>query len=126
MAQHGKFYWNELMTDDVEKAMAFYSATLGWSFRDMPDDAPHQYQVAFLGEEPVAGLMDKTDILPPEVPPHWFSYVNVDDLDARLKLLEENGGRILRPPFEVEGVGRIAIVADATGAAMGWMTPAEM
>ncbi|MFG1403575.1 VOC family protein [Xanthobacter sediminis] len=126
MAQHGKFYWNELMTDDVEKAKAFYSATLGWSFTEMPTDGPHSYYVAHLGEEPVAGLMDKTDILPPEVPPHWFPYINVDNLDTRLKLLEENGGHVIRPPFEIPGVGRIAIVTDATGAAMGWMTAVEM
>ncbi|MFS8036034.1 VOC family protein [Xanthobacter sp. AM11] len=126
MAPHGKFYWNELMTDDVERAMAFYGATLGWTFSDMPMDGGRIYHLAMQGDEPVAGLMDKTDIVPPAVPPHWFSYINVDDLEARLKLLEANGGSILRPPFEIEGVGRIAIVADPTGAPMGWMTAVEM
>jgi hypothetical protein len=29
------------------------------------------------------------------------------------------------PPFDIEGVGRIAILADSTGAMLGWMT-AEM
>ncbi|MGR7995932.1 MULTISPECIES: VOC family protein [unclassified Xanthobacter] len=122
MAQHGKFYWNELLTDDVEKARAFYGATLGWTFDAMPSGDGHAYYVAHLGGEPVAGMMDKTDILPPEVPPHWFPYINVDDIDARLKLLEANGGQVLRSAFEVPGIGRIAIVADATGAPMGWMT----
>lgn len=126
MAQHGKFYWNELMTDDVDKAVAFYRATLGWAFREMPADAAHKYQVAFVGEEPVAGIMDMTDIMPANVPPHWFSYINVDDLHNRLKMLEENGGQIVRPPFEVPGVGVIAIVRDATGAGMGWMMAEEM
>lgn len=125
MAQHGKFYWNELLTDDVEKAKAFYGATLGWTFTEMPTDGGHAYYVAHLNEEPVAGLMDKTDLLPPEVPPHWFPYINVDDLPARLKLLEANGGHVIRPPFEVPGIGAIAIVTDATGAPMGWMTAEE-
>lgn len=125
MAQHGKFYWNELLTDDVEKAKAFYGATLGWTFDAMPAGDGHAYYVAHLGGEPVAGMMDKTDILPPQVPPHWFPYINVDDLEARLKLLEANGGQVLRPPFEVPGIGHIAIVADATGAPMGWMTATE-
>jgi len=126
MAQHGKFYWNELMTDDVEKAKAFYAATLGWSFSEMPMEEGRTYYLAHLGDEMVGGLMDKTDLLPPEVPPHWFPYINVDDLDARLKLLEQAGGQIIRPPFSVPGVGMIAIVTDATGAAMGWMTAIEM
>jgi uncharacterized protein len=36
MAAHGTFNWNELMTRDVAKAKAFYGATLGWTFSDMP------------------------------------------------------------------------------------------
>ncbi|QRG07992.1 VOC family protein [Xanthobacter dioxanivorans] len=125
MAPHGKFYWNELMTDDVERAKAFYGATLGWTFDAMPMEGERTYYVAMLGEEAVAGMMDKTDLLPPTVPPHWFSYINVDKLDARLKLLEENGGHVIRAPFEVPGIGWIAIVADPTGAPMGWMTAAD-
>lgn len=126
MAPHGKFYWNELMTDDAERAKAFYSATLGWTFSEMPMDGDRTYFIAMLGEEPVAGIMDKTDIVPPTVPSHWFSYINVDDLEARLKLLEANGGHVIRPPFDVPGVGSIAIVTDPTGAPMGWMTAADM
>lgn len=125
MAPHGKFYWNELLTDDVEKAKAFYEATLGWTFVDMPAGGGGTYHVAMLGEEAVAGMMDKTDILPPHVPPHWFSYINVDDLDARLAKLEAAGGTILKPAFDVPGIGRIAIVADATGAPLGWMTATD-
>jgi predicted enzyme related to lactoylglutathione lyase len=32
---------------------------------------------------------------------------------------------VLRGPFDVAGVGRIAMVADATGAQLGWMTSAR-
>ena len=125
MGPHGKFYWNELLTDDVEKAQAFYAATLGWTFSEMPMDGGRSYYVALLGDEPVAGMMDKTDILPPQVPPHWFSYINVDDVGARVELLKAAGGQVIREPFDIPGVGRIAIVSDATGAPFGMMTAAE-
>ena len=125
MAPHGRFYWNELMTDDVEKAKAFYEATLGWHFDAMPMDGGETYYVAMLDGEPVAGMMDKS-MLPPEVPSHWFSYINVDDVDARLEKLKAHEGRVLREPFEVPGIGRIAIVADPTGAPMGWMSAVDM
>ena len=36
--------------------------------------------------------------------------------------LMENGGKVLRPAFNIPNVGRIAIIADATGAAVGLMT----
>jgi uncharacterized protein len=33
---HGTFYWNELMTRNVERAKKFYADTLGWSYETMP------------------------------------------------------------------------------------------
>ena len=34
--QHGHFWWNELMTRDVEGAKAFYGDLVGWRFEGMP------------------------------------------------------------------------------------------
>ena len=39
------------------------------------------------------------------------------------ELYAKAGAKILRPPFDVDDVGRIAILVDPSGAAMGWMTP---
>ena len=63
-----------------------------------------------------------TGIVAPGAPPHWFDYIEVDDVDHRVALVPENGGNVLRPPFDIPNVGRIAIIADATGAAVGLMT----
>jgi predicted enzyme related to lactoylglutathione lyase len=52
----------------------------------------------------------------------WLSYLEVDDVDRRVKEVAANGGKIRREPFDAPGIGRIAMIADATGAAMGWMT----
>ena len=59
MWTHGHFYWNELMTHDVEKAKAFYRDTVGWAFDPMttPDGT---YWVARMGDKPVGGLF--TDV----------------------------------------------------------------
>ncbi len=57
------------------------------------------------------------------VPEHWFPYIAVDDVDARATRAESAGGKILRPAFDVPGIGRIVIPQDSNGAAMGWMTP---
>ena len=46
-------------------------------------------------------------------------------VDARLKAAIAAGGSAMREPFEVPGVGRIAIVKDPSGAVSGWMTPAN-
>src|SRR6516162_3632125 len=32
---HGSFAWNELRTNDIEGAKAFYGKTIGWTFEEM-------------------------------------------------------------------------------------------
>ncbi|WP_407154803.1 hypothetical protein [Bradyrhizobium sp. STM 3557] len=61
-------------------------------------------------------------IVPDGDPPHWLSYLEVDDVDRRVAEIERNSGRIVRQPFDVPDFGRIAIGADATGAFMAWVT----
>jgi predicted enzyme related to lactoylglutathione lyase len=122
MAAHGTFSWRELMTDNVGKAKAFYGATLGWTFSDMPMQGGGLYTLAQSGKAMVGGVMDMTGVTPPGVPPHWFNYIEVDDVDHRIGLVAENGGKVLRGAFNIPNVGRIAIIADATGAPVGLMT----
>jgi len=124
MWTHGHFYWNELMTNDVDKAKDFYATTLGWRYEDMPMPEGVYHVVKDEGPAPIGGIMQMPKEVPPGTPPHWFSYIAVDDVDKRVSALESAGGKVFRPAFDVPGVGRIAIVADATGAMMGWMTPA--
>jgi predicted enzyme related to lactoylglutathione lyase len=57
-------------------------------------------------------------------PDGWFAYIAVDDIDARLEKVAAAGGTIERPGFDVPGVGRIAVVRDKAGSAIGWITPA--
>ena len=121
---HGNFVWHELYTRDVEAAKAFYAATAGWTFEGMP--APGQnrmYWVAKAGDKPVAGILDMRGIVPDGDPPHWLSYLEVDDVDRRIAEIESQGGKIVRAPFDIPKFGRIAIGADATGAFMAWVTP---
>jgi predicted enzyme related to lactoylglutathione lyase len=123
MSEHGVFYWNELLSNDVDAARAFYEKAMGWSFDAMPMD-DGTYWVAKTGDKPAGGMMAMPEGLPPGMPSHWMAYISVDDIDARLKTAEENGATIVRPPFDVPGIGRIAILQDPSGGAIGWMTPA--
>ena len=123
---HGTFVWNELLTRDVEAAKRFYTALVGWSFKSMPmADGASTYWVAELDGKPVAGVMAMPADMPREVPPHWFEYLEVDDVDARLKLVTEQGGKLMRSPFDVADVGRLGFAMDSTGAAFGLMTPVQ-
>jgi uncharacterized protein len=120
MAQHGTFYWNELMTTDPEAAAGFFAELTGCRIDTMPM-TEGTYRVMVLGEKPVGGIIGMVPELPSGTPPHWFSYMAVDAA-ARVR---ELGGTVKREPLDVQGVGRIAIVADPTGAALGLITPAS-
>jgi predicted enzyme related to lactoylglutathione lyase len=119
---HGSFVWNELMTPDVEKAKAFYGAALGWTFDAMPSLGGFTYWISKADGRPVAGIISH-DALPPGVSTAWFAYIEVDDVDARVAALPAQGGALARPAFDIPDIGRIAIVQDATGAMIGWITP---
>ena len=122
---HGTFYWNELMTRDVERAKKFYAETMGWTFEPMQTPDGGTYWVAKMGDEPVCGIFD---ISSPEfgpVPESWMAYIAVDDVDARAAKAVATGAKIMKPAFDVPGVGRIAILMEPGGAGIGWMTPAE-
>lgn len=124
MATHGSFVWNELMTRDVDAAKRFYAGTLGWTFDAMPMGDAGTYWVAKSGGAPVGGVMsiDKPEF--GAMPPHWFAYIEVDAVDDRVAQAKQQGGKLMRPLFDVPDVGRIAIVQDPTGAVVGWMTSA--
>ncbi len=120
---HGTFYWNERMTRDVEAAKKFYADTMGWSYDAMPMPGG-TYWIAKMGADPVGGLFD---ISAPEykgVPETWMSYIAVDDVDGRVQKAVKAGAKLMKPIFDVPGVGRIAILLEPGGAGIGWMTPA--
>jgi predicted enzyme related to lactoylglutathione lyase len=119
---HGNFYWNELMTRDVEKAKKFYGDAIGWSFESMQSPMG-TYWVAKMGDKPVGGLFPLTSQQFDAVPETWMSYLAVDDVDARVKKAQALGAKLMRPIFDVPNVGRIAILTEPGGAGIGWMTP---
>ena len=124
MWTHGTFYWNELMTRDIERAKRFYAGTIGWSFEAMtiPEGT---YWCAMLGGQRVAGLFPLAAPQFDGVPESWMSYLAVDDVDRRAEKAVAAGAQLMRPIFDVPDVGRIAILKEPGGAGIGWITPAS-
>lgn len=113
-ATAGAFSWNELMTTDVPAARAFYGALFGWSFREQPM-SEGAYHVGELAGAGVCGIMAISPAMRP-MPPHWGSYVTVADVDATASQAAALGGTVCAGPFDVPGVGRMAVLQDPQGA----------
>jgi predicted enzyme related to lactoylglutathione lyase len=107
------FVWHELMTTDREAAAAFYRDVVGWRTQDSGLPGLH-YTILSVGETGVGGIMT----LPAEsagAQPGWIGYVGVADVDSYAKRVEAAGGTIHKPPADIPGVGRFAVVADPQG-----------
>jgi hypothetical protein len=72
----------------------------------------------------VAGLFELTSPQYDGVPECWMPYLAVDDVDKRVAKAVKAGAKLIKPIFEVPGVGRIAVLEQPGGAGVGWMTPA--
>lgn len=122
---HGEFCWNELLTRDVAAAQRFYAEVFGWSFEISHAGGESPYIVAFLDGRPVAGIYDISAARFDGMPAHWFAYIAADDADDALADAVAAGAKPIREVFEVPDIGRIALLTDPTGAAIGFFEPAE-
>lgn len=107
--------WFELMTRDYAGALDFYRNVLRWDTHTVSDTEEFRYTTMAVGEDWYAGVADAAGFLPEGVPPHWTVYFGVADADAAVAKVEELGGAVLRPAEDTP-YGRIAHVADPTGA----------
>jgi predicted enzyme related to lactoylglutathione lyase len=119
MSFHGLPCWYELGAKDADAAQGFYSAVLGWSWRDagMPG---MDYRLALAGEAMVAGMMP---VMGPEQPVAWTLYFAVEGCDATAAQAQGLGAQVIVPPSDIPGTGRFALLIDPQGAAFGILQP---
>ena len=114
-AEPGTPQWSEVHTRNFADVAAFYPAVFGWETKSMGDTDEFRYTVATHGEENIAGVMDGSNWLPEGVPSHWTVYFGVSDADATIERIVAGGGSVIMP-VEDTPYGRLAAVADPTGA----------
>lgn len=125
MADHGTFYWNELVTANQEKSGKFYCALLGWTQRAI-DAGPFGMYVLFSRDgKDVAGMMNPTSDYSRTKASWWSAYIAVNDVDICASRVEELGGKIVEPVTDIPNVGRACMIADPVGAVICLMTPIE-
>ena len=123
----GTFCWLELATTDRAKAVDFYTNLFGWTKQD--DDLPTGgvYTTFNLGDRPVAAAYDQSDEeRSGGIPAHWNLYVSVDDVDKTAAVGQSAGGTVLMQPFDVMDIGRMAVLADPTGAVINLWQPGQV
>lgn len=126
-AANRPFIWYELMTTDVEAASAFYHQVFGWEGR--PSGVPGiDYTLLAAAGRDVGGVFAMAadacggGAAPSDMRPCWLGYIGSPDVDEDARRIVAAGGRVLREPTDIPGVGRFAVVADPHGAVFQVMT----
>ena len=108
----GKFVWHEQVSSDPKQAQSFYTQLFGWDTEVFKPDVL-DYTMISAGGQSHGGFSKAMEGAPP---PHWLSHVRVENLDQTLDKVKSAGGKLVAGPFEMDDVGRMAIIADPQGA----------
>lgn len=113
----GSFCWYELATTDQAAAKNFYTSLFGWSVNDYPMGPSEVYSMFGLeGKEVGAAYTLRPEQRSQGVPPHWMVYVAVENADEIARRAGELDAAVYAGPFDVADYGRMAVMADPTGA----------
>ncbi len=108
---------NELSTNDVPGAIAFYTGLFGWQIEEVDTrGGPRYWLINHAGA--TKGRNGGMRELAPEqagAPPNWMPYFTVGSTDGTIARATELGGGLVAGPMEIPA-GRIAIVNDPQGA----------
>lgn len=121
--QYGNFCWTELSSPNVPASKEFYSKVFGWQFVDHDMGDMTYTMIKLNGQDMMGGIWGIPKEMQAHIPPHWMTYILVEDADAALEKAQQNGAKVVKPVSPAGDFGRFAIIADPTGAHVAlWQT----
>ena len=124
---HGRWIWLQLLTAEVEAAAEFYSRLLGYEIYDYEDDTDRVSDRILASDgyarAAITRLSGKSDFRAA-----WTAFIRVADIDQSVAQARALGGEIVLPPAAERLDGKVAIIKDPLGAALGlleWQYPQD-
>lgn len=121
----GAFIWYELMTTDINAAARFYGEVIGWQVPPqggLPGGDRDYRMINRSDGGQAGGVLQLTKGMEQGgARPTWLAYLQVADVDAATRAIEQDGGqRHLRMSLPV---GEVAMVTDPMGTPFYVMAP---
>jgi predicted enzyme related to lactoylglutathione lyase len=120
LAESGDWIWIQLLSRDARSAANFYKSVAGYEIVDnTADNRLNDYVLVSKGfaRATVRTIVStRTD-----VQPTWLPYVRVKSVSDTVNRAKQSGGSVLIEPKAEVFEGKIAVLADPTGAAVGIM-----
>ncbi|MEA3190743.1 MAG: uncharacterized protein QOD77_1325 [Thermoplasmata archaeon] len=123
----------EMPAKDKKRASKFYSTVFGWKLQQLGPEMG-EYLIAHTTETDAQGMV-KT---PGNINGGFYSptedplsqrpsvVIAVKDIQASMKAVTKNGGKILRDPDEIPGIGTWVSFADSEGNRVSMLQPKRM
>lgn len=119
--QTGNPCWIDVMSSDIDRTRAFYTALFGWN-----DEEPNEEFGGYLNFTHDGGrIAGAMPAMAPDMPDVWSIYLAVVDAKATCDAAEAAGGTVLSPPMDVGTLGTMAVLADVAGAVIGIWQPGD-
>lgn len=115
--------WADVSSPDIEAAVSFYQQLFGWEATEPGDpEETGGYRMFMLEGKAIAGAGPTQS---EDQPPAWMTYVTVADADAMTEKVKAAGGSVMLEPMDVLTAGRMAVLADPSGAAFAVWEPRD-
>jgi len=118
LADPGDWIWIQLLSHDARKDSEFYSEVGGYNI--LENTQTNRLSDYVLASEGYARATVRT--IPkdrPQVQPNWLLFVRVSSVKESIARAGQLGGQVLLEPKAEYLGGRVAVVSDPTGAAIG-------
>jgi predicted enzyme related to lactoylglutathione lyase len=120
LAPAGDWIWSSLLVTDPKQELDFYKTLFGYEVFDLAGEGDARHYILAGDEYARAGL----HTLPSDAKrrhPHWLNFVRVTDAADTVTKAVSLGGRVLVEPRIDRHGGRLAVLADPSGAPFGVM-----
>ncbi|NTW39701.1 MAG: VOC family protein [Cellulomonadaceae bacterium] len=109
----GTQVWNELRSNDLAAAKAFYGHVFGYTFDDMSGDG-FEYATIAIGDAPAVGGLGGKGTLGEGETARWDTYFATDDTDATVERAVAHGASVVAEPSDAP-YGRMATLRGPSG-----------
>jgi predicted enzyme related to lactoylglutathione lyase len=116
VAGENRFVWSELWADDLDRMAAFYAGLADYEVESYNSVDDHDEIVLTRQGQPRASMIH---VARESEVSAWLPYVRVSNLQQTLSRVAQANGEILVMPSAEIRNGKVAVVKDAQGAAVG-------
>ncbi len=118
LPEPGDWIWIQLLSRDTRKAGDFYRELAGFEVITVAD-SPHPDTLLLATDGYARATVMRIPDDRPSLRPAWLPFIRVTGLEASLAKAAALGGRVLLAPRADLMAGRLAVVSDPAGSALG-------